>query len=58
MYFIFHPANDFIYCPPNFPDVIGAFYFSYGLFLAIYCGKLVSFQDRNTNKQVAYLLSW
>ena len=34
----------------NFPDVvIGAFYF---------CGMQVLFQDRNTKKKVAYLLSW
>ena len=33
MCFIFHPANDFIYCSQNFADVvIGAFYFSHMVF--------------------------
>ena len=57
MYFIFHPANGFIYCSPNFADVvIGAFYFSHMVFfLAICCGKQVIFQDRNTKKKLSYI---
>ena len=59
MYFIFHPANTankFIYCPPNFADVvIGAFYFSYCLSLAICFRKQVLFQDRNTKKKKLHI---